>query len=278
MKHIYNPTNVFKYLHCIDVGYYDSENVQTLSAEKDEKKNNPFYTLFVVVSGEGNISYNDVSLTVKSKDIFILSPCEKFLNEPKGKKHYKYYWMTFEGKEFDNYFHYKKSLVNSIIRSASSDKIVFMFSRLFVKYSQETINEELLLAILFEMLVLLDAKKVYGDDNDYVNKIVFIINNNFDNPTFNIKSISDSLHLSHSWLCAFFKKSTGCTMQQYLIDLRLDKAEEMLINTNMSVGDVAAICGFKDALYFSTSFKKRFNFSPINYRLLKKQKKLLEIK
>ena len=107
----------------------------------------------------------------------------------------------------------------------------------------------------------------HRDMPGYEDKIFELINDNYENSSFNIKVISDSLHLSHSWLCALFKSKTKYTMQQWLINVRLNKAKELLVDTDLSVSNIAYLCGFNDALYFSTSFKKMCGTSPTCYRL-----------
>ncbi|MGN0242825.1 MAG: AraC family transcriptional regulator [Lachnospiraceae bacterium] len=68
-----------------------------------------------------------------------------------------------------------------------------------------------------------------------------------------------------------FKKITGKTPQQYLIDLRIKKAKEYLKNLHYSIADVGTYVGYQDAFYFSRIFKKTTGMTPSDYR-----KQLLE--
>ena len=93
-----------------------------------------------------------------------------------------------------------------------------------------------------------------------------LIDHNHMFANFSIDSIASALHLSHSWLCALFKKEMGMSMQQYLISVRINKASVLLIETSLPVNEIAYSCGFTDALYFSALFKKRQGHSPSQYR------------
>ena len=64
-----------------------------------------------------------------------------------------------------------------------------------------------------------------------------------------------------------FKDATGKTPTQYLTDIRINRAKQLLTDNKMfSVSSIAESCGFSDSLYFSTCFKKHVGISPLNYR------------
>ena len=56
------------------------------------------------------------------------------------------------------------------------------------------------------------------------------------------------------------------TPSNYIALLRIQKAKEMLSNTELPIKEVAAACGFEDAYYFSNFFKKQFGISPTSFR------------
>ena len=62
-----------------------------------------------------------------------------------------------------------------------------------------------------------------------------------------------------------FKKQYGTTPTQYMIDVRLNTASELLSNGGLSVGEVAEAVGFSDVGYFSRLFKRRFLVPPGKY-------------
>lgn len=63
-----------------------------------------------------------------------------------------------------------------------------------------------------------------------------------------------------------FRKVTGTSPKQYIIELRLEYARELLLETQLPVSRIAEQCGFPDAFYFSRRFKARFSLSPQQYR------------
>ncbi len=63
-----------------------------------------------------------------------------------------------------------------------------------------------------------------------------------------------------------FKSSTGYGFKEYVNVLRLREAQRMLLNTNLSVCNIAFACGYHDSNYFSTVFKSVHNMSPLAFR------------
>lgn len=73
-------------------------------------------------------------------------------------------------------------------------------------------------------------------------------------------------YLSVSRYAVLFHQLTGRSPQQYLIELRLSNARQLLRETDLSVGDVAERVGYDDALYFSRLFKRYTGLSPRAFR------------
>ncbi len=86
-----------------------------------------------------------------------------------------------------------------------------------------------------------------------------------------IGEAADRAGLSVNQFIRRFKAAYGLTPYRYLIGLRLDRAARLLTESNRSVTDIAADCGFDDANYFSRSFSARFGTSPRSYRSLRRR-------
>ena len=70
-----------------------------------------------------------------------------------------------------------------------------------------------------------------------------------------------------------FKKYTNCSLIDFLLNIRLTKAKELLVNAKKSVEEIAELCGFSSANYFGLIFKKKEGVSPINYRKIQREKR-----
>lgn len=76
-----------------------------------------------------------------------------------------------------------------------------------------------------------------------------------------VNDISDVANLSPYYFCRLFKDTTGRSFIYYLNSLRIEKAEQLLKETDMNITEVALACGFNDINYFSKIFKKYRNIS-----------------
>ena len=73
-------------------------------------------------------------------------------------------------------------------------------------------------------------------------------------------------HLSHAQLCRIVKKQLNVTPQQYVKDLRLNYAYDMIQGTDVDCQEVALRIGYSSYSHFCTTFKKKFNISPAELR------------
>lgn len=72
--------------------------------------------------------------------------------------------------------------------------------------------------------------------------------------------------VDRSHLFRLFKRHLGISPQQYLLNLRLTRAQELLRGTDLSVTEVAFSCGFSDISHFSRSFHQAFGIPPRDCR------------
>ncbi|PWJ50506.1 helix-turn-helix domain-containing protein [Faecalicatena contorta] len=87
-----------------------------------------------------------------------------------------------------------------------------------------------------------------------------------------IIDICNLIYLSPNHFNRMFKEHTGRTPHQYLIDIRLEKAKELLRTKDFSIEDTARLCGFINAGHFAVTFKRSTQLSPSEYRKIHSQK------
>jgi two-component system response regulator YesN len=93
-----------------------------------------------------------------------------------------------------------------------------------------------------------------------------IIAERYKDPDLSLDAVCDALHLSASYFRAVFKKETGTTFVNYLTELRMEKAKDLILTTAMKNYEIATETGYIDPHYFSYCFKKHFKMSPNELR------------
>ena len=89
----------------------------------------------------------------------------------------------------------------------------------------------------------------------------------------NISTIADSLYLSKSYLQKIYKTYFNKSIIEELIEFRLEKAKELLTETNMTITDISHECGYSSYNYFVRQFRHSEGVSPTEYRNSKESEK-----
>ena len=119
--------------------------------------------------------------------------------------------------------------------------------------------------LLMELLIHVGAAgKVTEPSGNYQRLIRYMKENCTRNLP--IKAYADFIGFSEVYFVRFFKKASKFTPHAYLIKLRLEKACNLLVHTNMPINQIATKVGYKTARYFSKAFFERFGVSPSDYR------------
>lgn len=83
---------------------------------------------------------------------------------------------------------------------------------------------------------------------------------------FTLGILAEKLELSSGYLSILFKKTFGIPFQDYLLQLRMERAKLLLLTTHLKNYEIAEQIGFEDVNYFSLKFKKYFHLSPKQYK------------
>lgn len=102
-------------------------------------------------------------------------------------------------------------------------------------------------------------------DNGIIDLVIAFLEENY-SEDIDVMDVSNSVHMSYSYLSRLFKKRTGETISEYLNKIRLKKAQKLLLCTSESMGRIAAATGFNSEQYFCNNFKKYCGITPREYR------------
>ncbi|MCT4648520.1 MAG: ATP-binding protein [Carboxylicivirga sp.] len=103
-------------------------------------------------------------------------------------------------------------------------------------------------------------------DGDFMQKALAVVEANIENPEFGIPDFVKGIGMSRTLVYNKTKAITGKTINEFILQVRMRKATELLKIPDLSITDIAIRCGFSDQSYFSTVFKKQFTISPSEYR------------
>jgi AraC-like DNA-binding protein len=120
---------------------------------------------------------------------------------------------------------------------------------------------------LINLLMISIPEEHWPDEivDERIKKVIGYIEKNYFNQI-SIGDLSKIIHMSDNGFSRLFKKNTGTSPKDYLIERRLDHACNMLHHSNYSIDEIAALSGFCDRSYFSRMFIKKYSTGPAKFR------------
>ncbi len=239
-----------------------------------------FYTLHIVLDGEGVLETDGKRYEVRTGDTFFLPPNALFRYFPKKENPYYYLWFRFSGAQVKEYFQQllydEKSPCYHVREFSELKEKIYEF--LSAHQSRCPLDEEMLSLAYLALSILRKDRVPHSDDKNGtlpfgIKKMKQMIEVHYTKCDFTVEELAKLCHVSHSHLCHLFQKQANVSPKEYLQQVRMSAACELLENSNLSIGEVAYSCGYSDPLYFSTLFKRRFTVTPTQYRARQGERK-----
>lgn len=108
-------------------------------------------------------------------------------------------------------------------------------------------------------------KKTEVSYSPLINNAIAYICAHYNEPDLKNSQIADFVALSSGRLCVRFKEEVGQTLSDYITDVRVAQAKELLISGRYKVYEVASLVGYNNSTYFSSVFHDRTGISPAQY-------------
>lgn len=96
-------------------------------------------------------------------------------------------------------------------------------------------------------------------------RVRLYLQENYNQPV-DFSSLADSLAVSAPYLSKLFHEQEGKSPSRYLTDLRMRKAQKLLMDTQLTVREIAVRVGYPDPFHFSRNFKNAMGISPVQFR------------
>ena len=110
-------------------------------------------------------------------------------------------------------------------------------------------------------------QEVATSGSEMIARAVQYVRQNYPDKELSLESLCQTFGVSQTQFSLLFKRETGTSFLQYLLDLRIEKAQSLLAESNQKIYQIAEETGFGDASYFSYCFKQRCGLSPKEFRI-----------
>lgn len=178
--------------------------------------------------------------------------------------------------DFLNFVSGKGSAPFITLKVSQKNEIITLLNRILKERESSEIGSEFLnhllvleLFILISRALKMEWESTITDKSPKLKELIQIsihyIHNNFERDI-SLKDISKYVFLSSSYFIRAFKEEVGISPINYLLKIRVERAKELLSETDGKIGHIALNVGFSNQQRFNEIFKKYTGFTPLQYR------------
>lgn len=237
-----------------------------------------YYLVHTVLDGKGTFECNGVSYPCKKGDVFFIFPGILFRYQADSSDPWHYTWVALQGDAVSS--HLRKIGVTEerpVLHTTDVSSVHELYRRIRSSFRQsaypemESLEASGWMRLLLHHFGLANLDSVPIPERDLptmidrqVEHVLRFLSLQYPQQI-SIQHIASSLGYHRAHLSKAFKAKTGLSPKQYLMKVRLKKAQELL-SGNLTIDQISSSVGFNDALYFSKQFRKEFGISPTDYR------------
>lgn len=211
------------------------------------------YTLIhFVTSGIGTIEARGKTHRVQAGQAFLILPEEITTYEADHLDPWCYHWIGFDGTLSERF----REL--PVVFTPRTDP----FAHLDRLCRDPSVAEYHLAAQLFELYASLFTAG--ANKNPHVTRVENYIRSSYMHPI-RVEHIAEELRLDRRYLARLFKSKTGQSMQDFLVEVRMEESIRLL-EQGCTVGEAAHLVGYEDVSNYSKMFKKHFGKNPSEYK------------
>ena len=229
--------------------------------------------LVVTLEGEGAFRYGDT--------VYPLTPGKGFmcmLGDPRSayfypghaRKPWIFLWMDFSGETAVRMVEELSSLYGHVFDLPLDSGLIrylksFRNQRRSIRFVSPTEGARIVCDVLALLGENLERKDIDSPGNRLVQAAQAAISKNLDR-TWNLSDIAARLKVSREHLTRIFRDRTGMTPQEFAAEERMQFAVRLLRDSFQSCEEIAEQTGYSSAVSFNRAFRRRFGYSPMQYR------------
>ena len=270
----------------INLNYYGKEQCEPGYAFGPYVRTN--YTIHFVIKGRGTLQISTgKQFPVQEGQAFVIYPGEETIYRADEKNPWQYMWVGFHGFRSEEIVQSAGFTPGRPVLTCRNMPQLCETMEELLQYSElNYVNELLRMGALYHLLALVTENnpQIYSGtvqqnrvEQDYVKAAVNLLINSGEK-TMKVGDVADAVGISRSYLTSLFKREMKVSPQEFLMNFRMERAGDLLRNTDIPVGEIAEEVGYADPMSFSKAFKNHFHLTPSQFRTLKPEFVSLTVK
>lgn len=231
------------------------------------------YNIIFISKGRGTFESAKTKPTiVEAGTCFFLYPGVWHRYKPDLNSGWEEFWVGFSGSYSHELMHNNfLTPEDPFIHVGHNQDLLSLFLNLFDTVKKSSSGyPQVISGITLQILGLLHSVSQYNNTNNdatsmLIAKAKFLIQESLEKPI-DMAMLVKELPMGYSSFRKAFKKITGESPNQYHLNLRLNRAKNLLLTTKLNINEVADQTGFESVFYFSKLFKIKNRVSPKYYR------------
>lgn len=231
------------------------------------------FALVYISSGRGKFeSKPGFTAPIEPGHAFLLFPGVWHRYVPEPEIGWQEHWIGFDGEIARRWLRHKFiSQKNPILKINAEDTVLATFSRMMqsIRANRPALQQILAGAATYLLGLFYSAQQaqsaVETQNPNAIELAISRIQNEFAREL-DMELLARELGVSYSWFRSTFAAHTGLSPHQYLLELRILRARNLLAETELSIKEIALQTGFEDEHYFSRLFRKKLNLPPSQWR------------
>lgn len=255
------------FVHCS--GRYRLLHIEKFQTERPQGSAN--YQLIYIANGSAHFKINGKLVTLEKGNAVLFHPGQPQYYYYYLKDNPDIYWVHFSCKYDISYLNQMGWTRENVYLVGAHNNYNHLFDTIIreLQLKQPYFEEELKL-LMKQILLRMGRNRIREQNNfEYDSKEVEEILQTFHlspEKDFTIKEFAKERGLNYYRFIDTFTKHVGTSPRQYIINIRMTTARELLSNPHFQISEVAQLVGYENPLYFSRLFKKIWGLSPREYR------------
>lgn len=232
------------------------------------------YLMHFILKGKGQYQVGGKCFTIYKNEAFLIKPQEITIYQADAEDPWEYVWIAFDGEEAEGllkkYNLGAEQYVCSMNENAPIRERLYAIAECFTRGNAS--REELIgyFYLIFSGIRREAEEGSESYDISYFLKAEKYVRHNY-SYHIHITDIARHVGVNRTYLYKIFMKHAGQSPKRYLTRYRIETAKEMLLNTKLTVTEIALSSGFHDSSGFCKAFDRAEGTSPMAFRLAAKR-------